>query len=210
MIQVDPETDRVLRTIPIGTAPTGVAAGDGGVWAASNASDVLWDVDPVSGDVSTVPAFRFALSVGATKHRVYAVFDSHDGLERFPPEPNPPVKAVLENSHGGPLGDPTQVATGPSGDVWGLAGDTVYRVVPSSVFQDHVLDLVTFRYTDNEERGMRGLSGLAVGRHTAWVIGDVGDRRLWRVDIGNRPHYQESRILGSPLRTLLSASGMYG
>jgi len=55
---------------------------------------------------------------------------------------------------------------------------------------------VKIPYTDNEERGLRRLSGLAVGRHTVWVTGDVGDRRLWRIDTGRTPHISGEMNLG--------------
>jgi YVTN family beta-propeller protein len=196
LIQIDPETGSTLRSIPIGTEPTAVAVGDGGVWAASYPGTVLWKVDRVSGDVATVPAFAHPLSLAATKRAAYAVFDTADAMERFPPAPGPPVKTELGNVGVSTLGDATQVATGPGGDVWGLGGDTVYRVVRHSEFADRAVDLVRIPYTDNEERGLRRLSGLAVGTHTVWVTGDVGDRRLWRIDTSGRPRVSGTMTLG--------------
>jgi len=59
------------------------------------------------------------------------------------------------------------------------------------------VDLVQIPSVDNEERGMRTFTGLAVGGHRVWVTGDVGDRRLWRVDTGHhRPRVTGQMNLG--------------
>ena len=101
LIQVDAGTGSTLRTIPIGKEPTAVTVGAGGVWAASYPSHLLWKLDPVSGSVATIDGFAGALSLAATKGSAYAVFDAEDvGMERFPPEPNPPIKVVQANGDG--------------------------------------------------------------------------------------------------------------
>jgi streptogramin lyase/predicted Ser/Thr protein kinase len=196
LIQVDPGTGSLLRTIPIGKEPTAVAVGGGAVWAASYPSHVLWKVDQDSGAVTTVDAFAHPLSLAATKRGAYAVFDTEDGMERFRRAPDPPVKAVLTNGDGvWTLGDPTQVAAGPGG-VWGVGGDTVYQVEPLSYYIDQAVHLVPIPSIEDEEHVRSQLSGLAVGAHTVWVIGDVGDQRVWRIDIARRRLVPKATSLG--------------
>ena len=40
------------------------------------------------------------------------------------------------------------------------------------------------------------LSGLAVGKDAVWVIGDVGDQRLWRIDTSRPPLIPRATALG--------------
>ena len=184
LIQVDADTGGVLSTFSIGTEPTGVAVGAGGVWAASYPSDVLWKVDPKSGVVSTTPGHHpSAVALAATKRAVYPVFDSDEGMELIRQDPNVPVAHVVLNNRKGVanLGDATQVATGPGG-VWGIGSDTLYQVKPSSGYFAQAVHLVKIPSIEDEEHVRDQLSGLAVGAHTVWVIGDVGDQRLWRID----------------------------
>ena len=188
LTQLDENTGQLVRAFQIGGEPTGVAAGAGGVWATSHQSDVLWKVDPVSGAVTTIDSPRSAVALAATEDAVYPVFDGPDGMERISTEPNTPVAhVVLDNGHGvKTLGDPTQVAAGPAG-VWGVGGDTVYQVKPYSGnlgYSARAVHLVPIPSIEDEEHVRSQLSGLAVGTHTVWVIGDVGDQRLWRIDIG--------------------------
>jgi streptogramin lyase/predicted Ser/Thr protein kinase len=201
LIQVDPNTQSVQRTIPIGTEPAGVAAGASGVWAASYLSDVLWNVDPTSGAVTTMPTdgASAAVAIAAANRAAYAVFDD-GGLKRFVPGGHPPVSdAVLRNRHAvANLGDPTQVATG-RGGVWGVVGDTVYQVKPLPGYSAEAVHLVPIPAIENDEHVRDQLSGLAVGKDAVWVIGDVGDQRLWRIDISrHRPVPMATRLHFAP------------
>ena len=103
---------------------------------------------------------------------------------------------MLKNGHSvAKLGDPTQVATGPGG-VWGIVGDTLYQVAPLPGYVDRAVRLVRIPSIEDEEHARSQLSGLAVGKDTVWVIGDVGDQRLWRVDISRRRLVPRATALG--------------
>jgi streptogramin lyase len=187
LIRVDGETGSILDpTFPIGNEPTAVAAGAGAVWATSHQDDVLWRLDPDSGLVTTVATGGAIDAVGLATARdaVYAMFDDEsNGMERISPDAHPPVAhVVLSTGHKvKSLGDPTQVASGPAG-VWGVGGDTVYKVKFSSGFSAEAVDLVPIPAIEDDENARDQLSGLAVGDNTVWVIGDVGDQRLWQID----------------------------
>ena len=195
LIQVDTDTGS-QRTIPIDTEPSRVAVGAGGVWAASYASHVLWKVDPDSGVVQPFDSPTGAVALAATRRAVYAVFDG-DGMESVRPDDHPPAaQVVLTNGHPvGALGDTTQVATGPGG-VWGVVDDWVYEVEPIPGYVDRVVRRVLIPSTEDEENVRSQLSGLAVGKDTVWVIGDVGDQRLWRVDISSPRLVPRAMALG--------------
>jgi YVTN family beta-propeller protein len=211
LIQVEPDTGRVVRTVSIGTQPTGItwsgslptewslAVGAGGVWAAEYPSDLLWKVDPGSGAVTTTEGFLQPVSLAATQDAVYLAQDGNNGVKVIPTEESQPVAQVRlkDGIPVGPdtLGDATQVATGPGG-VWGIAGDTAYRVVPLGGYVEQAVDLVRIPSIENEENVRSRLSGLAVGTNRVWAIGDVGDTRLWRIDTAHRPHVARTTTLG--------------
>src|SRR5439155_5037029 len=50
--RIDIASKRVLRTIPVGKSPTGVAIGEGSVWVTSSDEGVVYRIDPVSNRVT--------------------------------------------------------------------------------------------------------------------------------------------------------------
>ena len=197
LIQIDPDTGSVRGAFPIGEEPTAVAVGAGGVWASSYPSNVLWKLDPGSGAVTTTDTPVGGLALAATDHSVYAVFDGV-GMERILSGPTLPVAHVVTGNRAeiDQLGDPTQVATGPGGVVWGVAGDTVYKVKPVLGYVDQAVHQVPIPSIDDDENGRDQISGLAVGKDAVWVIGDVGDQRLWRIDTSRAPLIPRATALG--------------
>jgi len=191
LLQLNPDTGAIVRTIPIGAEPTGVAVGGGTVWAAAYASHELWTVDPRSGAVATVDGVPHPISLAATRQAAYVV-DDNGGPYRITPRQGAQIATiVLKNGHPmTTIGDPMPIAAGPGG-VWGLENDSLYQVAqPLTGFVDQAARKVTIPAIENEERSRDRMSGLAVGKHAVWVIGDVGDTRLWRVGIAPKlvPH----------------------
>ena len=181
LTRLDPNARSVISTVPIGSEPTGVAVGPGGVWASSFAGTLLWTFDPGSSTVTTTDSPTGAVALAGTNRAVYPVFDGF-GMEVIRPDADPPVAQVVpRKGEVTKLGDPTQVATGPAG-AWGVGGDTVYKVDASTGFFARAVDLVPIPTNEDEEHARDQLSGITVGGHTVWVIGDVGDQRLWRID----------------------------
>ena len=44
-MQIDPDTNRVLRTIPVGNAPRGIAVAFGAVWVATAVDGMITRID---------------------------------------------------------------------------------------------------------------------------------------------------------------------
>ena len=62
LTQVDPENDRVVRSVEVGSQATSVTEGDGAIWATtwtSQDGNLLVRLDPVTGALETVPAGSF-------------------------------------------------------------------------------------------------------------------------------------------------------
>ena len=52
--QIDPATDAVVRTIPVGDGPEGIAVGQGKVWVANSLDGTVQAIDPTTGAVTGV------------------------------------------------------------------------------------------------------------------------------------------------------------
>jgi peptide/nickel transport system substrate-binding protein len=117
-----------VQTIPVGSAPTGVAVGDGSVWVANASDGTLTRIDAVAGEVVNT----IALGAGATDVAVGAdgVWVSDEGgarVYRVDPK-NDQVTALINVGTG-----PTAIAVG-FGSVWvanSLDG-TVSRIDPQA------------------------------------------------------------------------------
>ena len=55
--KIDPETNRVVATTPVGPTPRFLAVGEGGVWTLNQADGSVTRLDPATGEVAaTIPA----------------------------------------------------------------------------------------------------------------------------------------------------------
>ncbi len=169
----------VVRTIPVGGNPTAVAAGGGVVWATVLHHHGIWMINPRTGATRHIPNVSASepLSLAATSTAAYVL----DGvMVRIVDRTR--ASRVGTVSVAGIPGEPTLVAAGPGG-VWGINSDTAYRLRRSGGsmttpkrFRLHV------PARENDEQVRDQLTAMAVGRTAVWLIGDVGDRRLWRID----------------------------
>ena len=65
--RIDPAVDRVVQTIPVGNAPTGVAVGDGSVWVANASDGTLSRIDATTGDVTRQIALGGSPATGSPR-----------------------------------------------------------------------------------------------------------------------------------------------
>jgi branched-chain amino acid transport system substrate-binding protein len=179
LLQINAGTGHVARAIPIGGAPTAVAFGGGRLWATAQGKRGIWTVNPSTGATTLIPHVTASapLSIAASQRRAYVM--DNNAIKLVSAGADRVVSSV-------PMarvdGSPTLVASGPSG-VWGIAGDTVFKVrtvnshlsVPARL-QVHI------PARENDAQVRSRLTAMAVGPHSVFVIGDVGDRRLWRID----------------------------
>jgi len=96
LLRIDPRTDRVQATIPLGSRPFDVAAGAGMVWVSDFFDDGLWRVDPTT---NRVTAHLAGLAHGPSTIRVSPdavwVANSRDSqLTRIDPATNRAVASI--------------------------------------------------------------------------------------------------------------------
>ena len=124
--KIDPTSGAVLGALTVGTTPTALAAGEGGVWVANFDDQTLQLIDPATDNVGTVRLITGAPSAIATGGGYVWVTSTFQGtLFRFDPKA---AHSVV----------PIDVGTGASGAAFGDGSvwvtnsqdDQVCRLIP--------------------------------------------------------------------------------
>ncbi len=133
LVVVDPATESVVASIPMGSRPVAVAAGEGAVWVGDARDTTVTRVDPATRtSVKTIgigePVVDLATGVGA----VWAATGGFGSVVRIDPE----VDAVAQKFRLGDPADPvvpsvSAVAAG-DGRVWAAASNGIVRIDPLS------------------------------------------------------------------------------
>jgi serine/threonine-protein kinase len=178
LIGIDPASNRVTASIPVGDGPAAVAEGSGRVWVASYRDGTLWQLNPGTGDVTRIPALG----------RPYAV-TVHDGrayVAALGPVQFAGNVAQFDAVTGGQTGGVGQFACSlTSGEygVWIAGCPNVTKLsidgnavgIGTTVKIPYPAHLSAANYRE-------GLGSMAMGEGAVWVVGDAVDRRLWRID----------------------------
>jgi YVTN family beta-propeller protein len=168
---IDPDSNRIVETIPTGVRPADVSAGAGHIWVANHGDDTATQIDPRRREVVSTSAPGSSVAGLAAGDEAVWIGDARRSvLLRLDPDFRSVVRtARLETDpglYGGPGANP--VATG-YGAVWvGSAYGAIARV-----------DLRT-REVEKFAVG-NGPSALATGAGAVWVTDDV-DNTLARID----------------------------
>jgi streptogramin lyase len=179
VLRVDPDTERVVDRIPLGSPLTSLAFGHGSVWVTSSGRDTLSRVDPRTGEVDAeIEVGRGATDVAAdggsgavwVASGSFSREDSEHKLSRVDPETDRVVAEIPIAAHaryGGAQG----VAVG-EGAVWAQSvNGRLFKVDPAT--DEVVADLSLGEYS----------SDLAVYGGAVWATAQVSERtRLFRVD----------------------------
>ena len=178
LVRIDPTSSRVAATIDVGNDPTSVAAGNSGVWIASGQDAALWRVDPATNEVElgvsahgtpadiSVDSARVLVAAGPTEAKI-AVIDQATGKEQD----------LFSLARGTFFGS-SSVAASDSG-VWVATGDR--RVGRLNLLTGALVDPVVIPQPP-AERADAMFSGIAVGEGSVWVVGDILEPTLWRID----------------------------
>jgi streptogramin lyase/predicted Ser/Thr protein kinase len=180
LLRIDPASNRVTSSIPVGDGAAAVAVGSGRVWVASYRAGTLAQLDPRTGAKTSGPAIGMPhdVTVHAGKAYVAALGPSTFGGN----------VTQFDEASGGRTGGvtfptpPCSLTSGTYG-VWIAGCPDVYelRVDGSNVMTGR---RVTIPYPAHlsAANAREGLGGMAIGEGAVWVIGDASDPRLWRID----------------------------
>ena len=154
---------RAGNPVPVGS-PSGLAYGDGAVWAVSSTEGTLSRIDPATRTVQQIPVGSAPSAVAVTPDNVWVANTGDGTVSRISTKTNAVVQVI-------PVGNlPVAIAAGPS-DVWvaNQGDDTVDRIAP-----------VTGNVTRTVPVGGRP-DGIAAGRDAVWVANGE-DGTVTRID----------------------------
>ncbi len=188
LVRIDTATNTRTKTIAIGQDPTGVAVGSGFVWMTSLPDSSVWRLDPrtmqtkrisISGPVLGIAVTNPSASVpqpavtGVGEGVAYV--SGVGGVVMVDPQSGQRTGAIS-------IGDTTAIGVGPSG-VW-ASGNKAYRLTDVSFGVGKVTESVAMALPSLADETHSGAdqTGVAVGKHAVWLLGDAIDRRLFRID----------------------------
>jgi Protein kinase domain len=112
LVQIEPATGKVLKTLTLSTSTDGVAAGEGGIWVLDKLAGALVHVDPASGDVvKEIPLGGDLLRVAAGGGSVWVLDGGAGVLTPIDPASDTPDSSIRVGQA------PSDLAIG-SGTVW--------------------------------------------------------------------------------------------
>jgi YVTN family beta-propeller protein len=163
VVRVNPSNRQVLASIPTGSAPSGVATGEGSVWVANSGDGTVSRIDPVGNKVTGV--IRVGKSPAAIAFGEGAVWVANflgNSVSRIDPATNKVVATI-------PLdGNPTSVAAG-EGSVFVASALQIIVTEPFPVVVVWLIDPDTNTVTASS-RVVGGCNGLvAQGDGGAWL-----------------------------------------
>jgi len=136
----------------------------------------IWRVDPRTLDSLRIAANGKPIGVVVSGRAVYAG-DGVGGLTRVDPAPGHLGAAIAAN------GGAQAIAAG-AGGVWVADGaNSLERLASRTAFVGKLVPeaLIPRGSPGDEEHVLFDVTGLAVGEGAIWLLGDVGDPRLWRI-----------------------------
>jgi streptogramin lyase len=178
LFRIDPASNRVTGTVPVGDGPEGVAAGSGRVWVASYRDGTLWQFNPQTGAVTKVPAVGRPFDVAMYEGNAYVAATgpgvASGNVAKY--------DAVTGGRSGGFEITVCSITSGAYG-VWitGCPNVQQLRLEGSTPGIEQTV-VIPFARRLTAANFREALAGIAEGEGAVWVIGDAADRRLWRID----------------------------
>lgn len=180
LLRIDPQGNRLTKTVDIGSDPNAVTSSGGHVWVSTRGDSSLWRIDAKTFAAKSLPANGHPLGVAVNRGVVY-VPTRDAGVTRLYADSDELLHAIQTPSIGGPI-------TSGGGHVWFI--DEVaeygcaYRLEATSSYVGKVPPCAYIpdpRPVD-EAHVRFDFAGVAVGAHGVWAVGDALDRRVFRID----------------------------
>ena len=180
LVRIDPETNEIVSTTPVGQAASGVAATDRHVWVTSFADGSVWRIDPQTRDTLRIPVGGSPTGVAAGAEGVLVANSPQHGLAFVDPsggavDYNVPLPGAVSGT--------IPVAAGEE-NLW--FADAARQVVGVPVPAVSGGGTTAEKYIPADETNFasryEAFSGLAVGEGAIWATGDAFGRTVWRLD----------------------------
>lgn len=175
LARIDPRTNTITDTIPLGHLGGGVAVGEGAVWVTAPEDGMLLRVDPESREVAeevTGLAQPTWVAVGEggvwVQSGTWGDHQEGDGsVVRVDPQTNEIVTRIRVDDSPGQAA----IVTVGGGSVWARSQFTLLaKIAPES-------NLVVERYEDQ-----KGLGDIEIGFGSVW-LSDFGFNKVWRLPL---------------------------
>jgi YVTN family beta-propeller protein len=156
---IDTERSEVIREIPVGERPSGIAVGEGSVWVTNAGADTVSQIDPETGAVLTrIAVGRSPVGIAVAEGSVWVANSGDRTISRI----NAEIGQVV--------GEPIQVGNGPiaiaaAGTVLWVANSTDSTVVP--------VDAQTGKAGQETGVGASPIA-LAADESAVWVVSEDG------------------------------------
>jgi YVTN family beta-propeller protein len=189
---IDPDTNRIVAQIPVGSAPSAIEFGRSGVWVISGHDQTVWRIDPTTRTaLRALPLGGPPVDVAVDDRAVWVLVSTRTGLAGGPARVariDPKLKDIVETIRIRTAGlgfgsGPVQTLATSAGSVW------VYTPYPRAEVSriDTTMNTVaasfdasdpTFGFNSGTAGGVPGASGIAVQKEAVWVGSDLGVIRI--------------------------------
>jgi YVTN family beta-propeller protein len=185
---IDPHTNKIVASIPVGSAPTGIAVGRSALWVISAQDETVWRIDPKTRTaLGALPLGAPPVDVAVDDTAVWVLLSTRAALgggAAWIARIDPRLKGVVER-----IRVPTASLGFGSGPVQSLAAaaGSVWVYSPSPQVAVSKIDATTnsvaasfrtggpsFGFDSGTVGGAPGASGIAASKTAVWFVGDPG------------------------------------
>jgi ABC-type branched-subunit amino acid transport system substrate-binding protein/streptogramin lyase len=182
LVRIDPKTNTVTNSMPVGRLASGVAADSRYVWVTNAGDGTVWRIDSKTGGVLSLSTHGTPTGIAVGGGRAVIVDNSRGSVSSFDADTGAlRFSTALNAEYGGP-----EVAAG-SGGIWFGAPNNgfvakVDDVLASGTASELVGIPTRASTVDSAGSPYEDFDGIAVGEGAVWVAGDPFDRTVWRID----------------------------
>jgi DNA-binding beta-propeller fold protein YncE/ABC-type branched-subunit amino acid transport system substrate-binding protein len=181
LVRINPGTNAVVSTTPVGREASGVAAAGQYVWVTSFADGTVWRVDPENRATLRIPVRGSPTGVSAGGGAVLVANGPEHSLASLDPATG--TVTFVKPLAGDAIGN-IAVAAGPAG-AWFADATEGTAAQLAGALRGGGAPATQIRIPADDRSFLTAyemFDGLAVGNRAVWAIGDTFDRTLWRLD----------------------------
>ena len=205
IVEIDPAANRVDSTYKVSAHPSSVTTSRNRVWVGSLRDGSLWRIDPATAEVERFTTAGEPRDLAAAGDALYVASDGQTPFEGVVARYN----ALTGAREDGVDVLSCSVAARP-GVLWVAGCPFLVRVtagsqpmkVERSVF-------VPFQEPRSGETSRNAMRDMAIGEGALWVVGDVADRRVFKVDLRTGRILHETRLRFAPRSIAVGEGGVW-
>ena len=205
IVAIDPAEDEVASTYRVSAHPSSVTTSRNRVWVGSLRDGSLWRIDPATGEVERFTTAGEPRDLAAVGDELYVASDGQTPFEGVVARYN----AVTGAREDGVDVLSCSVAARP-GILWVAGCPFLVRVtagpqpmkIERSVF-------VPFQQPRSAETARNAMRDMAIGEGALWVVGDVADRRVFKVDLRTGRILHATQLTFAPRSIAVGEGGVW-